>query len=106
MVRSPRPASTPAGLLSAADAELVVGAAEKMAAGSSQGWLTERHTHYPTTDFSLWSVAGAAELWNASLRERVVRTIGEDFGIEPSLLEPRDVFIVKSVEPPGWTDWD
>ena len=39
---------------------------------NNDGWQTERHKSYPTTDFALRSIPSATALWNTKLRDKVL----------------------------------
>ena len=88
-------------VLSPYECETIVAASEAVAAQRG-GWETERHRHYPTTDFALRSVPAAELMWNQSIRDRVLRTLEETVGKGLGPLHADDVFIVKFVFVSAW----
>eukprot|EP00035_Acanthoeca_spectabilis_P029601 m.5777 g.5777 ORF g.5777 m.5777 type:complete len:218 (-) comp3746_c0_seq1:61-714(-) len=81
-------------LLQRAECDAIVAAAEETAAERG-GWETERHAHYPTTDFSISSVPKAAALWNASVGRRVMAALEGSIAEGMGPLHTDDLFVVK-----------
>lgn len=81
-------------LLQRAECDAIVAAAEETAAERG-GWETERHAHYPTTDFAITSVPKAAALWNASVGRRVMAALEGSIAEGMGPLHTDDLFVVK-----------
>eukprot|EP00037_Helgoeca_nana_P016277 m.153316 g.153316 ORF g.153316 m.153316 type:complete len:340 (-) comp23442_c0_seq2:15-1034(-) len=81
-------------LLSLSECDLIVTAAEATATQRG-GWETERHAHYPTTDFAITSIPAVSRLWNTTLGPKVMGALQATVGLGLGPLHTEDVFVVK-----------
>lgn len=73
--------------------------AAKVEAEHRNGWTTRRHSSYPTTDVSVYSMNASltpfVEWLNTTVEERVFPLLAQNFDISSSSFVMRDLFIVK-----------
>ena len=54
---------------------------EDNADNADDGWFTDRHSKYATTDFQLWSIPAATELWKTKIRHKVFPIIAQQYNL-------------------------
>ena len=54
---------------------------EDNADNADDGWFTDRHSKYATTDFQLWSIPAATKLWKTKIRHKVFPIIAQQYNL-------------------------
>ena len=91
--------------LSPEDAKFVVDAATAYTAGRAgtgkagsfgdDGWLTDRHAQYATTDFAVQDCGELNAFWKPRLKETILPSLAHLFSVPETALLIDDLFIVK-----------